>query len=105
MQPKKASDAPIKSKTEEVPVSQLTFEQAIHELEEIIRQLEMGNIDLESAIERYSRGEKLKEHCQQKLASAKLKVEKIVARAGQAIATETSDLEAKATNKNNPESK
>lgn len=56
----------------------LTFEQALAELEAIVRQLEGGQADLESAIGDYERGTRLKEHCLKKLASARLKVEKIL---------------------------
>ena len=59
-------------------IKNLSFEQALQELEQIVKQLEGGQGDLEAAIKSYERGSKLKAHCEQKLAQARLKVEKIV---------------------------
>ena len=56
----------------------ITFEQAVKELEDIVRKLESGQIDLENAINFYERGNELRKICEQKLAEAKLKVEKII---------------------------
>lgn len=56
----------------------LSFEQALSELEDIVRTLEDGQGDLDKAIGDYERGTKLKEHCMKKLADARLKVEKII---------------------------
>lgn len=56
----------------------LTFEQALGELEAIVRKLETGAGDLESSIADYVRGTELKEYCQKKLESARLKVESIM---------------------------
>lgn len=58
-------------------VKALTFEQAAQELENIVRQLESGSVDLEDSIALYSRGVALKERCESILSKAKLKVEKI----------------------------
>lgn len=58
-------------------VKDMSFEQALKELESIVRALESGEADLERAIADYSRGNELKEHCLKKLTEAKLKVEKI----------------------------
>ncbi len=59
-------------------IANLTFEQAVKELEDIVRKLESGQIDLENAINFYERGNALRIHCEAKLAQAKLKVEQIV---------------------------
>ena len=59
-------------------IKELTFEQALSELEEIVEKLEQGDIDLEDSIDIYERGTLLKAHCEEKLKSAKLKVDKIV---------------------------
>jgi exodeoxyribonuclease VII small subunit len=58
-------------------IEELTFEEAIKELETIVRTLESGNQDLEKSIELYERGNILRAHSEKKLAEAKLKVEKI----------------------------
>lgn len=56
----------------------MSFEQALSELESIVRKLETGQGALESSIQDYERGTLLRAHCQKKLADAKMKVEKIV---------------------------
>ena len=58
-------------------VSDLSFEAALLELEEIVRQLETGKSSLEDAIGAYERGAALKKHCETKLTEAKARVEKI----------------------------
>ena len=55
----------------------LTFEQALSELESIVRKLESGDTTLDEAINAYSRGIELKNQCQQRLEAARLQVEKI----------------------------
>ena len=55
----------------------LTFEQALNELEKIVKTLESGNIDLDKSIVQYERGEALKKYCSQKLQEAEQRVEKI----------------------------
>ncbi len=59
-------------------VDGLSFEQAMKELEEIVRRLEAGGGDLESAIGDYLRGTALQQHCQKRLNDAKLRIEAIV---------------------------
>ena len=56
----------------------LTFEQSMKRLEEIINNLENGNVELEKAVKLYSEGFSLQEHCKITLINAKLKIEKIV---------------------------
>lgn len=58
-------------------VAQMTFEQALAELERIVQELERGQLDLDAAIKAYERGTKLKTHCEAKLREAQLRVEKI----------------------------
>ncbi len=58
-------------------IENLTFEQALSELESIVKTLESGNVDLDKSITQYERGEKLKQYCSQKLREAEQKVEKI----------------------------
>ena len=59
-------------------VGKLSFEDALAELEAIVRQLETGDAALEDSIALYERGAALKAHCEAKLKSAQEKVEKIV---------------------------
>jgi len=60
------------------PVEKMTFEEALGELEGIVRQLETGDVELEKSIAIYERGAALKAHCEGRLKSAELKVEQIV---------------------------
>ena len=60
----------------------MSFEDALKELEGIVRQLEQGEVPLEQSIQLYERGDALRRHCEAKLREAELKVEKIVADAG-----------------------
>lgn len=59
-------------------IANLSFEQAMKELEQIVRRLESGQGELEKAIEDYARGTALKAHCEKRLNDARMKVEKIV---------------------------
>jgi len=58
-------------------VSNLSFEQAMQELETTVRRLEEGKVSLEEAITFFERGEVLRAHCEQKLKQAQTRVEKI----------------------------
>lgn len=58
-------------------IAVLSFEDALGELETIVKALEGGSGKLEESIAAYERGARLKEHCEKKLAEAKAKVEKI----------------------------
>ena len=60
------------------PIDAMSFEEALKELEEIVRRLEAGDVELEKSIEIYERGAKLKAHCEARLKSAELKIEQIV---------------------------
>ncbi|MEL6413573.1 MAG: exodeoxyribonuclease VII small subunit [Pseudomonadota bacterium] len=60
------------------PVTEMSFEEALAELETIVRQLEQGDVELEKSIAIYERGAELKKHCETRLKSAELKVEQIV---------------------------
>lgn len=55
-----------------------SFEEALSELEAIVRKLESGNQDLEASINDYVRGTELKAFCQEKLEAARMKVEKLI---------------------------
>ena len=59
-------------------IAALSFEQGLAELETIVGRLESGQAPLEESIDLYTRGAALKAHCEAKLKSAQLRVEKIV---------------------------
>ena len=69
------------------PVSGLSFEVALRELEAIVARLESGQVDLEESISIYERGSQLKAHCDAKLKDAQAKVEKIVVAGDGSIST------------------
>lgn len=58
-------------------VADLSFEDALGELESIIRNLESGQTPLEQSISAYERGIELKNHCEKKLNDARARIEKI----------------------------
>ena len=59
-------------------VDKMSFEEALAELEGIVKKLEGGEAPLEESIAIYERGAALKAHCEAKLKTAELKVEQIV---------------------------
>ncbi len=63
----------------EKPIDGMSFEEALAALEQVVGQLEGGQVPLEQSIALYERGDALKKHCDAKLGEAELKVEKIVA--------------------------
>ena len=67
-------------------ISALSFEDALAELERIVRGLEGGQQKLEDAIACYERGAALRRHCEQKLAEAEARVQAIVDRADGSLA-------------------
>lgn len=58
-------------------IKNLSFEEALQELETIIRKMENGEVKLSDSVSLYERGIALKNHCEEVLKSAKLKIEKI----------------------------
>jgi len=56
----------------------MSFEDALAELEQIVRRLEGGQVKLDEAILSYERGAQLKRHCEGKLNEAQQRVERIV---------------------------
>lgn len=63
----------------------LNFEQALSELEVIVRNMESGDTSLEDSITAYERGMALKKHCEKKLRDAQAKIEKITVSADGAL--------------------
>ena len=55
----------------------ITFEQAIEELETIINRLEEGDVPLDETIKLYEKGSELKDFCEKILKSAEVKIQKI----------------------------
>ncbi len=59
------------------PVSEMSFEEAMAELEHVVGQLERGDVPLEDSIKLYERGAELKKRCEVKLREAEEKVAQI----------------------------
>ncbi len=73
----------------------LSFEDALAKLENIVRELESGRIKLDDAVAAYEKAVALKKLCQEKLAAAALKVEKIeIAKDGTLSTTPLDNVEA-----------
>ncbi|MEM9683321.1 MAG: exodeoxyribonuclease VII small subunit [Pseudomonadota bacterium] len=72
-------------------IKKMSFEEALKELEEIVRGLESGSGQLDAAIDSYERGAALKKHCEAKLREAQAKIEKITGSDGN-ISSEPADL-------------
>ncbi len=68
-------------------VAAMSFEDALAELEQIVRALESGQQKLEDAITAYERGAALRQHCEAKLAEAEARVAAIVERADGTLGT------------------
>lgn len=60
-------------------IDKMSFEEALNELETIVKKIDSGEEDLAGAVESFERGVQLKKHCGKMLSDAKLKVEKIIA--------------------------
>ena len=60
----------------------MSFEEALKQLEQIVEQLEQGEVSLDDAVAAYEKGSMLKEQCQKRLNEARLKVDKIRADRG-----------------------
>ncbi len=58
-------------------VSEMSFEDAMKELEQVVGQLERGDVALDASIALYERGAALKARCEAKLKEAEEKVAKI----------------------------
>ena len=70
-------------------IARMSFEDALGELEAIVRGLEGGQQKLEDAIVCYERGSVLRRHCEAKLAEAEVRVAAIVERDDGSLSTRT----------------
>ena len=58
-------------------IAKLSFEEAMAELETMVRELEGGKTKLDAAIGAFERGTLLRRHCEQKLQAAQMRIEQI----------------------------
>ncbi len=68
--------------SDEKPIVDMSFEEAIRALEQVVSALDRGDVALEDSIALYERGAALKAHCEAKLKEAEEKVAQITLDAG-----------------------
>ncbi len=71
------SPAKPKVKNDLPPVKELSYEQALAELETIVASLESGTLQLEETMSLYERGQALTRHCVELLDKAELRVKQL----------------------------
>jgi exodeoxyribonuclease VII small subunit len=65
------------AKAAQKPVTELSFEQALDELDALVRRMEAGEMALDDSIAAYKRGAELAKFCQAKLAAAEQEIKKL----------------------------
>jgi exodeoxyribonuclease VII small subunit len=70
-----------------------SFEEALSKLEEIVLELEEGDLSLEKALEKFNKGIELSRFCAHRLSQAEEKVKKLIKIAEGEFGTEPLDLE------------
>lgn len=73
-------------------IAKLGFEEALGQLETIVRQLESGQGKLDDAIAAYETGSHLRRHCDAKLKEAEARIEKIAQNSDGSLSTQPADL-------------
>ena len=73
-------------------VAGMSFEEALAELEQIVKRLERGEAKLDEAILAYERGAQLKRRCEGLLADAQRRVDRIVKSADGTVTAEPVQL-------------
>jgi exodeoxyribonuclease VII small subunit len=73
---------------QEPAIEAMSFEEALNELQGLVKALEKGDAKLDEAIRAYERGAALKQHCERKLREAQAKVDKIVVGADGSLSSE-----------------
>jgi exodeoxyribonuclease VII small subunit len=79
--------------TQPADIATMSFEEALVELEQIVRRLEGGQVKLDEAILSYERGAQLKQHCERKLNEAQQRVDRIVIGPDGAVSAEPAKLD------------
>ncbi len=73
-------------------IQAMPFEEALDELERIVKSLETASQPLEAQIQAYARGALLRRHCEAKLRDAQMRVEQIGRQADGTLATGPAEL-------------
>jgi exodeoxyribonuclease VII small subunit len=71
------SPAKPKTKTDQSVVEELSYEQALSELEEIVASLEANKLPLEESMKLYERGQALTKRCLELLNNAELRIRQL----------------------------
>lgn len=66
-------------------MSELTFEQSLQQLEQIVSQLERGDVPLEEALDTFQKGMVLSKQCKDQLANAEKTLAKMMTDANQEV--------------------
>ncbi len=74
-------------------IAAMSFEDALAELQALVKMLEKGDSKLDQAIQSYERGAALKRHCENKLREAQMKVDKIVLTADGTVSAEPAKID------------
>ena len=80
---------------DKLKMEDMSFEDAIQELETIIDKLESGEVPLDETISLYDRGSELKKYCEQKLQTAEEKIQRISKKEPGFEGLEVEDIETK----------
>lgn len=78
---------------EEKNINDMEFEEAMGELERIVKALEVGNVPLKESLRLYERGTLLKKRCDSILESAQLRINQIASEKDGTVVIEKSSLE------------
>lgn len=73
----------------ETPVEELSFKEASIELEQVVRSLESGDLELEDALSRYARGVELLKSLRERLTNAEQKVKVLLDTTSEVVAPDT----------------
>lgn len=68
-------------------IAAMTFEEALENLEDIVKEVDDDSVDLDKAVQAYERGVELRDHCQRKLDAAQERIRKIEPGPGAAAGT------------------
>lgn len=63
-------------------IEELGFEEALEELEQIVEELEGGQVELERMLDRFERAMALRKHCAALLSDAETRIEQLVSEEG-----------------------
>jgi exodeoxyribonuclease VII small subunit len=63
-------------------VKEMTFEESLRELEELVDMLENGGLDLDKSLDVYENAVKLRDHCRKILENSERRVQKIMESSG-----------------------